>query len=158
MAKAAKKWAEVGAQITEKIKQSEGFSALPRTSEGQHFFTFSKQGDFLVGTLGVRRTNQEIHRTVSYRIEVDEICRNGQDEEVALGQVEEFFANRQLQQIITASELSNAYIKIVYVGRCKGPYMRRTAKVYEVFKVKGLFRKVEVRCDAKTRKSKAKRK
>lgn len=135
---------EIGRSFTQRIVNSDQFYTKHYTPSRREFFIFSEIGDFVKGILlGGARDNSHINRTKSYQIEAREIRQHGQDLAVIDGQVEEFFANRQLQRFFTRDKLAGKCIRIIYIGRVKSGWGGHSAKIYRVFIDKGIFQESE---------------
>ena len=137
---------EIAGAYTKKFITSDRFFCKTYRPDGYEFFIFSEVGDYIYGKLlHGSRDNNEIHRTKSYQIEAYETRQHKKVSKYA-GQLEEFFANRQLQKILTKNDhLVGKFIRIVYVGKLKSNWGGHASKVYRVFWDKGgLFKKQEV--------------
>ena len=150
---------EVGRYSTQRLVKSDQFFSKVFTPSGREFFIFSQIGDFVKGILGWgSRDNSHINRTKSYQIKVHEARQHGKDLYIKDGQIEEFFANRQLQRYILAHELANRCVRIVFIGRKKSGYGGHSAKVYRVFIDKGIITEMESECnEPRTRKTKSRK-
>ena len=157
--KAGKGEVEIGRSSTQKLVTSDQFYTKTFTAEGREFFIFSQIGDYIKGFLGYGSTdNSHINRAKSYQMHLSEGRQHGREMNIESTEIIEFFANRQLQRFISAHELENRLIRIVFIGRKKSRYTTHSAKVYRVFIDKGFTREREVECNdkprRKTRKSK----
>lgn len=144
---------ELSRNYTNKLVNDERFFTKPTTKEGRDFFIFCDYGDYIKGIILARRSNAHIARTNSFVMKAFEKRQGGIDYELpAAGQVEEFFANRQLQKIFEQNEVIGKCVKVVYVGKQKSTWSKHCMKVYRVFCDKGVFEKVEQPLYVKTRK------
>lgn len=135
---------EVGRSSVQRRVNSDTFYTKTFTAEGREFFIFADIGDYLKGKLlNSRRDNSHINRTVSYCIQVEKVRRNGRDLAVKDGQIEEFFANRQLQRFIKGHQLVRKNIRIIFIGKQKSGFSGHAAKVYRVFIDDGIFQESE---------------
>ncbi len=130
---------EVGGSYLERIYKSGRFYTTTFTAEGRRFFSFAEIGDELEGRLLQGRSNAHIYRTKSFRLECYSKTENGITIEYNPPVVEEFFANWQLQQIFNKNDLTQKFIRIVYIGRQKSNWGGHAAKVYRVFIQKGVM-------------------
>lgn len=146
---------EVGAQSTKRIVNSDQFYSKHYTPEGKEFFIFVRQGDYVKGILlPGGRDNSHINRTKSWRIKVWEARQNGKKRD-QYNEIEEFFANRQVQNYIKRYELERKCVRIVFIGRKKSGFGGRSAKVYRVYVDQGVFESKESECyEPKRRKCK----
>ena len=134
----------MGAESLGNILGSDRFYTVPKTREGKFFFIFSEYGDFIKGIILSKHSNAHNNRTCSYRLNVWEMRRDGNDVPVEDDQVEEFYANKQLQRIIDRARLIGSIVRIVFIGRQKSNFGGHSAKVYDILKDKGTFTKKEV--------------
>lgn len=152
MAKSGKqvKSVEVGKDVTEKLRHSRFYYEQPRTPQGKPFFVFVRPGDFLQGELVGKSGNRDTFRQQSYAMEVHKGKQGGLPLDVKPGQIEEFFGNAQLHSIISKCELMFAVVKIVYIGKWRGPKYLHAMKVYRVFRERGVLREDLRETSAKT--------
>ena len=143
LAKPGKNEKPIGDEDLKKVTSSDAFYTTPRTPDHRNFFYFHDYGDYLKGFLLSKRSNVHINRSSSYLIRVTDMRRDGKDEAVQEGQVEEFFGNRHVQKAIDKNELIGSLVRIVYVGRQKTGW-GHAAKIYRVFKDVGVFEEMEV--------------
>jgi len=141
----------IGGSSLQKIIESDAFYTTQKTSKGRDFFYFHEYGDYLKGFILSKQSNAHISRSNSFRIKVTEMRRDGKDVAVEDEQVEEFFANYQLQRTIDKNELIGSLVRIVYIGRKKTGF-GHSAKIYDVFKDVGVSRRKELRQDGTKRK------
>jgi hypothetical protein len=134
---------EAGERVTAGIVKSDRFFTKAFTPEGREFFIFAEYGDELIGELlHGSRSNHAINRTVSYKVTAYSAIQGGVKYEYPEGQIEEFFANKQLQRILRAAKnegLVGKMIRIVYIGREKSGFGGHSAKVYRIFEIKGFI-------------------
>lgn len=150
--------AEIEREATQRIVNSDKFFSKVLTPSGREFFIFSEQGDYVKGILlAGARDNSHINRSKSYQIKARDIRQHGQDLGVDGVEIEEFFANRQLQRLLR--KLAGKCVRIVYIGRVKSGWGGHSAKTYRVFVDKGFFEESEEEIyetkPGKTRRSKS---
>ena len=130
---------EVGKDITERLVHSKYFSQPPIARSGKPFFVFIRPGDYLKGELIGKSGNQALFRSTAFAMKVEAGKQGGDHLDVVDGQVEEFCANAQVQQIIKKNQLMHAIVKIVYIGKFRYPKALHATKVYRVYKEVGVF-------------------
>lgn len=143
----------IGEESLKKIIETDTFYTKHFTPAGRDFFYFHDYGDYLKGQLLGKHSNAHIGRSASYRIKVEAMRRGGVEVPVAEGHIEEFFANRILQRTIFKNELIGSTVRIVYIGRQKTAFSH-SAKIFDVFKVTGVFTEKESYQDGSKRKYK----
>ncbi len=148
---------EVSESFTKTLLLGDNFYTKTFTPSGREFFIFREIGDFLYGKfLYGSRQNNTIKRTKSFRIECYEKKQGGVVKDGG-GEVEEFFANKQLQKIFSQNEqLVGKFIRIVYVGKSKSMWGGHFAKVYRVFQMKGVISEQETEVNTKAGRKKTK--
>lgn len=135
------KFEELSPNFTDSFVKNDRFYSKHYTAEGKEFFIFSKINDLIEGIIIGRRSNSHINRTNSYRIQAYSAVQNGIKIDYGReGDIQEFFANRQLQQIFEQNEVRGKYIKIVFIGRQKVKFSGHSLKVYRVYINKGVMR------------------
>lgn len=145
---------ELSPKYTDRFTKNDAFFTRPQTLEGKDFFIFCDYGDYIKGHILARRSNAHINRTNSYVIRAYEMRRAGIDYQLpAEGQVEEFFANRQLQKIFEQNEVIGKCLRIEFVGKMKSSWSKHCMKVYRVFLDKGVMTKIETELDVKAKKT-----
>ena len=143
----------IGDGTLREVIESDGFYTTPRTPGHENFFYFHFYGDYLKGVLLGKISNKALKRSSSYRIKVTEMKRDGKEEHVKEGHVEEFFGNKILQRTIDKNELIGSTVRIVFVGRQKTGF-GHAAKIYRVFKSKSGLEMESVSNGPKRRKRK----
>ena len=151
--KPSKNEQRVGEEDLKKAIESEAFYTTDKTRSGPDFFFFHYYGDYLKGQLLSKQKSYDIQRQPSYRIRVEAMRQDRVEVPVVEGQVVEFPGNKHLQRVIDKNELIGSTIRIVYIGRQKTRF-GHSAKIYDVFKVTGIFKESERRQDGSTRKYK----
>ncbi len=131
------------AKFIEHCQLSGKFYTRSVAQSGRPFFIFSEYGDMIAGQLvSGPHDNSHINRSRSYIIEAVEKVESGERSLHPELVREEFFANRQIHQVINQHELLGKFIRIVFIGRMKG-YKGHNSKVYEIFLEKGVLQSQE---------------
>lgn len=116
----------------DKMIESPDFYTRAMTPEGNFFFYFHHTGDFVTGRLLSKRSNADIYRAVSYRMELWELHYEGKDVPVKAGEIVEFCGNRQLHRTIDRNHLMGDVVRVEFIGRQRTKYSH-ARKVYAVY-------------------------